>query len=682
MADEAALLNAVVLSMGEGVVVVDAESNLLMLNPATERLLPGGVEWLTGNRRVQGATVTMADRQTLIPLEDLPVARALRGERTDDLDVMVPGTGEDGPCLRLSGWPMRDADGAVTGAVLTLRDVTDRLRERESAGEAEERFRLTFEDAPVGIALVAVGESGGELLQVNRALAALTGRSVDELTGLDIQELVADEDADREATLRARLLSGEMSSSEQELRFKGANGLVWVQASSSVVRDARGRARYAIVQLRDASQRKRFEERLQHLADHDSLTGLLNRRRLQDELVAHEQRCRRFGAAGSLLLLDLDGFKDVNDTLGHLVGDQVLRNVAAVLAERLRETDAVARLGGDEFAILLPRTEEDAALALAKELTRRVQTSSGAGVQVDVHVTASVGVAPFAGDDAENRDILAEADVALYEAKEKGRGQVAPYTPRGQQQRIATRLTWAHRIREALEEDQFVLLGQPIFDFATQRVTQHELLLRLRMEDDSLALPGDFLPVAEHFGTIREIDSWVLRAAVGLLEARPDLELLHVNVSTASLADEGFAAELKDVLDRSAVDPRRLVLEITETAAISHMERASALASQVQSSGHGLALDDFGAGFASFYYLKHLPVDLLKIDGEFVKDLASSDLSRTVVQAIVQVAHSLGRRTVAECVEDEAAYDLLRGMGVDAAQGWHIGHPAPLPPRD
>ncbi len=400
MADEAALLNAVVLSMGEGVVVVDAESNLLMLNPATERLLPGGVEWLTGNRRVQGATVTMADRQTLIPLEDLPVARALRGERTDDLDVMVPGTGEDGPCLRLSGWPMRDADGAVTGAVLTLRDVTDRLRERESAGEAEERFRLTFEDAPVGIALVAVGESGGELLQVNRALAALTGRSVDELTGLDIQELVADEDADREATLRARLLSGEMSSSEQELRFKGANGLVWVQASSSVVRDARGRARYAIVQLRDASQRKRFEERLQHLADHDSLTGLLNRRRLQDELVAHEQRCRRFGAAGSLLLLDLDGFKDVNDTLGHLVGDQVLRNVAAVLAERLRETDAVARLGGDEFAILLPRTEQDAALALATELTHRVQTSSGAGVQWDVHVTASVGVAPFAGDDA------------------------------------------------------------------------------------------------------------------------------------------------------------------------------------------------------------------------------------------------------------------------------------------
>ena len=224
-----------------------------------------------------------------------------------------------------------------------------------------------------------------------------------------------------------------------------------------------------------------------------------------------------------------------------------------------------------------------------------------------------------------------------------------------------------------------MLLGQPIHDFAEGRVTQYELLLRLRMDDGSLALPGEFLPVAEHFGSIREIDSWVLRAAVDLLESRPDLELLHVNVSTASLADESFGAELKDVLNRSAVDPRRLILEITETAAISHMDRASALAAQVQASGHGLALDDFGSGFASFYYLKHLPVDLLKIDGEFVKDLTSSDLSRTVVQAIVQVARSLGRRTVAECVEDGAALGLLREMGVDAAQGWHVGRPAPLP---
>ena len=431
MVDEAALLNAVVLSMGEGVVVVDAHGHLLMLNPATERLLPEGVDWLTGHRGTHGASVMLADRQTSVTRDDLPVGRALRGERTDDLDVIVPGQDEDGPCLRLSGWPMRGADGAITGAVLTLRDVTERLREHESAGEAEERFRLTFEDAPVGIALVAVGEPGGELLQVNSALAELTGRSIDALTGLDIQDLVADEDAHREATLRARLLEGEMRISEQELRFKGAEGTIWVQASSSVVRDSRGRARYAIVQLRDASQRKRFEERLQRLADHDSLTGLLNRRRLQDELVAHQLRCRRFGATGSLLLLDLDGFKDVNDTLGHIVGDQVLRNVAAVLSERLRETDSVARLGGDEFAILLPRTEQDAALAVAAELAGRVQSRSGAGVELDVHVTASVGVASFAGDDLESRDILAEADVALYEAKERGRGRVAPYTPPG-----------------------------------------------------------------------------------------------------------------------------------------------------------------------------------------------------------------------------------------------------------
>ena len=169
MVDEAALLNAVVLSMGEGVVVVDTNGHLLLLNPATERLLPDGVEWLTGNRHAHGASVLLADRQTPVAGEDLPVARALRGERTDGLDVIVPGSGGDGPCLRLSGWPMRDEKGAITGAVLTLRDVTDRVKERDSAGEAEERFRLTFEDAPVGIALVAVEDGAGELLQVNRA---------------------------------------------------------------------------------------------------------------------------------------------------------------------------------------------------------------------------------------------------------------------------------------------------------------------------------------------------------------------------------------------------------------------------------------------------------------------------------------------------------------------------------
>ena len=662
---QTSLLESIVVALGDGVVVVDAAGELLVLNPAAEQLLQAGLGWLLDPRgsRTGG--------------EELPLARALRGETVDNYDLSVPASGHGAPASVIS-LSARPIDGG--GAVLTMRDVTAARVAEESMREAEERFRLTFENAPVGMALVATDGDSGRLLQVNAALAALAGRSEAELLQCRLQDLLSLEDAPVELELRSRLLAGELSFYAQQVRLVTPEGaVVWAQLHASVVRDGRGRTRYAIVHAEDAGQRKRFADRLQHLADHDALTGLLNRRRLQEELALHRQRCLRYGPEGVLLLIDLDGFKDVNDTLGHGVGDEVLRSVAILLGERLRTSDIVARLGGDEFAVLLPRADLETGERVAQDIVDLVAGQFFAEhAPRPIRLSASVGVTAFTGEPLQRRDVLAEADVALYEAKDAGRGCIATYVAAGQQQRMASRLSWADRIHEALEGQGFVLLAQPVHDYGAGRVTHHELLLRMTDPDGTFAPPSRFLPVAEQFGTIRAVDRWVLREAVQLLKTTPRDGRLLVNLSAASLADEDLGRHIAQLLDASGQEPSRLVLEITETAAIAHMDRARVLAEELRALGCGLALDDFGAAFSSFYYLKHLPVDILKIDGEFVRDVAQDAISEAVVRAVVQTARSLGRRTIAESVEDEAAFDFLRELGVDAAQGFHVGRPAPL----
>jgi diguanylate cyclase (GGDEF)-like protein len=547
---QAEVLDAVAGAIGDGVVVVDRQGHLLVLNPAADRLLGGALRRLFHDDQSPDWTMKLPDGIDARSA-DLPLAQALRGEQPKEAEVVVTHRGREPVTVILSARPIHGA--STEGAVLTVHE-SDRTAEQE-----------------------------------------------------------------------------------------------------------------------------KYEERLRHLADHDPLTGLLNRRRFQEELALHQQRCLRYGPDGVLLLLDLDGFKDVNDTLGHAVGDQILRSVAAILLDRLRATDVVARLDGDEFAILLPRADLAEGERVAASIVARVQaTQHTTPMGAPARVTATAGVAAFDGDGLDLRDVLAEADVALYEAKEERRGSVTTYSPQGQQRRIAQRMSWTERIREALEGNGFVLECQPVYDYAADACTRHELLLRMREPKGGLAPPARFLPVAEQFGSIREIDRWVLREAVSILHARPNAGGLLVNLSAASLVDPNLAPDLAAMFSATGVDPTRLTLEITETAAIAHMERARALAEQLRGLGCGLALDDFGAGFASFYYLKHLPVDVLKIDGEFIRDLARDAMSQAVVRAVVQTAAAVGRETIAECVEDDQAFELLRELGVDAAQGWHVGRPGPL----
>jgi EAL domain-containing protein (putative c-di-GMP-specific phosphodiesterase class I) len=341
----------------------------------------------------------------------------------------------------------------------------------------------------------------------------------------------------------------------------------------------------------------------------------------------------------------------------------------------------VARIGGDEFAVLLPQTDSEHAQELADEVVKALGRQMAVLANQSIRITASIGVTMF--DGLTDTEVLAYADLAMYEAKETGRNRVAMYRPiGGRKDRGSTRLVEAERIRLALEEDRLVLYCQPIFDLATNEICQYELLLRLpEGTRGELLPPSGFLYAAERFGLIQAIDGWVVRKAIALIaeHARAGLKLvLNVNLSGKSIGDRKLAALVEEALAEAGIDPARLNFELTETAAIANVEEARTFASRLRRRGCQFALDDFGAGFGSFYYLKNFPFDYLKIDGDFIRGLATSPMDQLVVEAIVSIARGMGKRTVAEFVADEETACLLRKIGVDYAQGHHFGMPRPV----
>ena len=567
--------------------------------------------------------------------------------------------------------------------------VARRMAEREVAeralAQAELRFRTAFAEAPIGMALISLE---GRFLQVNRALAQITGYEEDQLLALAFaSELTHPDDrrADRRASTAMR--SGETLIYDTEKRYLHAAGhVVWVAIHTTLIHDEQARPAYFLSQIEDITARRRYELRLQHMADHDSLTGLLNRRAYERRLEEHLQRGERYGHEGAVLVIDLDDFKEVNDTLGHSAGDELIVRVAGALAGRIRESDTLARLGGDEFAILTPSGGRLEAERLAQALLATVRgerAARGPGGRARP-ITASIGVAPLAsavGLGAE--EALINADLAMYDAKEAGRDRSVTYGgPSRGQARIEARLEWVERTRAALDEDRLVLHAQLVRGrTATGRATQHELLVRMLDPHGDLIQPGSFLPIAERFGLIREIDRWVMTRAIRTLgehRAAGRRPIVEINISGQSLGDPELAEHIGRELHRSGVDATQLIFEVTETTAIDNIAAARSFAEQLGELGCRFALDDFGAGFGSFYYLKHLPFDFIKIDGEFVRNCTSDPTDRLVIGAVVELARGMGKRTIAEFVGDEATLATLRVLGVDYAQGFYLGRPAPL----
>jgi diguanylate cyclase (GGDEF)-like protein/PAS domain S-box-containing protein len=527
-------------------------------------------------------------------------------------------------------------------------------------------------DAPIAMTVV---DHSGSMSLVNDALCALVGRSRDDLVGARFASLTHPDDVDIDAADRSRLLTGEITGYRCDKRYLDVDGRpAWAIFAFGTTPD--GDQRALLAQVIDISERKEQERRMVFLLDHDLLTGAANRLRFERELTVEIERARRYGTEGAVVLLDLDSFKDVNDTFGHKAGDDLLRGITAALQQRVRHTDVLARLGGDEFAVLLPvATLEDAAV-LAGDLVKAVARHSSLLGGRSLRITASAGVAAFV--DQNEEQVLARADHAMYEAKSAGRNRVvvdAPLPPGVAPAR--DRIDEVERLRAALREDRFELYCQPILDLATGVVAQFELFLRLR-EHGELISPGSFLYAAERFGLIEEIDCWVIGRAAELVAQAPHRIALGVNLSAQSLGSKSVAARIERAIQTCRIEPASLIFEVAETAVLANIDQAATFAERVRSLGCRFALDSFGSGFASFVHLRNLELDIVKIDGDFVRGLSDSPTDQLIVEAIARIAAGMGKQTIADFVTDRAALDILRRIGVGYAQGRAIGRPAPV----
>jgi diguanylate cyclase (GGDEF)-like protein/PAS domain S-box-containing protein len=549
----------------------------------------------------------------------------------------------------------------------------------QELAESEERFRSAFDYAAIGMALVS---TDGRWLQVNRALCNIVGYTEEEMLASDFQSLTHAHDVDMVSRHVAKLLADKVSSSPIEKRYIHKLGhTIWALLSASLVRDSKSGGSRLIFQIQDITDRKRAEEKLAHDAFHDALTDLPNRALFMDHLKLAMARVERHSQQMfALLFLDLDRFKVINDSLGHMVGDQLLVAIAKRLEKRLRPFDTIARLGGDEFTILL---EEIKSTEEAIELTERIQNGLMEPFKIGNHeifASASIGITLSSSQYKKTEDVLRDADTAMYTAKSLGKARYALFDQSMHDRALQT-LQLETDLRRAVERQEFFVVYQPIVSLETARLIGFEALVRWQHPERGLVSPADFIPLAEETGFIIPIGQWVLEESCRQLrlwkESVPkDLPLtISVNLSGKQFAQNNLIGQITDTLSSTGIDPHDLKLEITESVVVENIETATEMLNQLRAIGIQLSIDDFGTGYSSLSYLHRLPIDTLKIDRSFITQMIKNNENSEIVRTIVSLAKNLGMSLIAEGVETVEQLQQLQQLGCDNGQGYLFSKP-------
>ncbi|HEX7301033.1 MAG TPA: EAL domain-containing protein [Solirubrobacteraceae bacterium] len=591
-----------------------------------------------------------------------------------------------------SGEPVRDEAGRVTHVIGVARNISARARVREELREVRGRYRTLVEQLPLASYIEHLDEES----------ASYMSPQIVDLVGYTAEEWVRDpsffasvlhpEDRERVLADFGRMhRSGERFDCEYRLIARDGR-VVWIHDAAVVVRDEAGRHVYAQGYMIDISERKRHEEALrlaherlqrqvqeiEHQALHDGLTDLANRTLFRDRVQQALLRAQREPHRFAVMIIDLDRFKDINDTLGHEAGDAFLKQAAKRLAETLRASDTVARLGGDEFGVLIPDVADTAtASAVAQKLRDALARPVViAGLQIEVEASVGIAVHPEHGDDVAT--LIRHADVSMYVSKTTHVPVV--YAPKHDHNSVARLTLLLAELRQALERDELVLHYQPQVAAKTGKIAKVEALVRWHHPRHGLLAPDRFVPIAEESGLVRQLTWHVLDMALGQCSAwrRTGRDLMvAVNITSRELVDLTFPEEVAGLLAKWRVPPSALELEITETTILTDPPRTRAVLARLREIGLRLAIDDFGSGHSSLSYLKRLSIDVLKIDRSFVMNMADDADDAVIVRSMIDLGHNLGLEVVAEGVESEAGRQRLVALGCDLLQGYHLGRPEP-----
>ena len=576
-----------------------------------------------------------------------------------------------------------DDKGRLLRLVGVELDITERKLYEEALFREKESAQITLQSIGDG---VITTDAKGVIDYLNPVAEALTGWRLEDSQGRAIEEIFR---AFHEETCEplenplavAIRRTRSIKSVRPMLLIRRDGNEIYVESTASPIRDGSGAVSGGVLVFHDVSEARELNRRLSYHASHDVLTGLVNRREFENRMERALKSAKARETSYALCCLDLDQFKIVNDTCGHSAGDALLGQVGALLKSKVRWRDTLARLGGDEFGILLESCSLDEAMRTAEALREAVRNFKFTWEERTFRLGASIGVVPISADNADVASVLSAADSACQAAKEAGRNRVHSFEENDiDLMRRRREMQWAARINNALEEGRFELFRQTILPLQTTESGAHyELLLRMRDEAGKIVAPDNFMTAAERYGITPSIDRWVIENAfrwlVSEADEREKLTMCSINLSGQSLGDDKFLPYVIDQFHRSGLDATKICFEITETAAIASFSQANRFIQALKELGCKFALDDFGTGLSSFGYLKHFPVDFLKIDGSFVKEILHDPIDREMVRSINEIGHLTGKQTIAEFAENQEIINMLQSLGVDYAQGYGVSQP-------